>query len=121
MIQPITKEKASYFPEPDKNIFYPVLDGEDGRCWRSHNGLIVIASAELHDGIEWLHVSFSRKSRIPDYKDVQFIKKHFFGEERKAVMIFPEKEHYVNLHPFCLHLFYSAENPLPEFSYNGTL
>lgn len=114
-------EKAAFFPEPDKNLFTLLQQRADGRAYKSHNGMIIIASVEIVDGVEWLHVSFSRKSRMPDYKDIQLVKHHFFGDDKKAVMIFPEKENYINIHKYCLHLFYSAKNPLPEFSAGGSI
>lgn len=120
-IEGVPLEKAKYFPTPCESVFKVQLESEDGKLWMGNNGLCVIASVENHNGTEWLHVSFSRKSRIPDYKDIQLIKKHFFGEDKKAIMIFPEKEHYINIHPFCLHLFYSEDNPLPNFDYMGSL
>ena len=36
--------------------------------------------------------------------------------DKKAVFVLPEKEKHVNIHNFCLHLFYSAANPLPDFT-----
>ena len=43
------------------------------------------------------------------------------GNDKKAIMVFPEEENYVNIHPNCLHLWYSAENPIPEFSQNHSI
>lgn len=83
-----------------------------------NNGLFVIVGGEKHGGKKWLHVSFSRKSRIPSYDDLLRVKKDFIGEDRKAVMVFPDKDHYVNLHPYCLHLYscIDGDDGLPEFS-----
>lgn len=39
-----------------------------------------------------------------------------FEEQAKEYFVLPEKEKHVNLHNYCLHLFYSAENPLPDFT-----
>ena len=114
---------AAYFPQPQA-IYkqWPIeramgkAAAEYMRAWE-HNGLFIIASAaEYDDGREWLHVSVSRKSRVPSYDDLTRIKRDFIGEDKKAVLVFPEKENHVNIHDYCLHLFYSAENPLPEFS-----
>lgn len=111
--------EAIYFPKPSaifKEIPQPFMGCDEYvKAWY-YNGLNIIASVSKYDGQEWLHVSFSRAKRIPDYKDIQLIKRHFIGEDKKAVMVFPEKEFYVNVHPYCLHLFYSPNNPLPEFS-----
>lgn len=54
----------------------------------------------------------------PQHTCVECKKKFWIGEDKKAVMILPEKENYVNIDKNCLHLFYSKHNPLPEFS-NG--
>ena len=37
-------------------------------------------------------------------------------DDKKAVFVLPEKEKHVNIHNYCLHLFYSAANPLPDFT-----
>lgn len=79
------------------------------------NGIHVIISPMKYKGVEWLHVSFSRKSRIPDYKDIQLVRKDFIGTDKKSIMVFPDEAHYVNFAEYCLHLWYSADNPLPDF------
>lgn len=97
---------AAYFPQPQaiykEKPIARVLGkkaAEYMRAWE-YNGLWIIATAaEYDDGKEWLHVSVSRKSRVP-----------------KGGVCTPEKKNHVNIHDYCLHLFYSAENPLPEFS-----
>ena len=104
---------------------YKVIEERiDGYAYRSLNGLVIISSiAKEADGRQWLHVSFSRKNRMPEYKDIQTVKRDFIGEEYKAIMVFPEKKHYVNMHKYCLHLFscVSHDSPIPEFSKGGLL
>lgn len=93
----------------------------DGYMYHNKSmGLLVIQSiSREEDGRLWIHTSFSRRSRIPTYQDITFIKKNFIGDEQKAVMVFPEKEHYINIHPYCLHLFHCLNrNPLPNFDHN---
>lgn len=113
---------AAFFPNPPdywKKIPNAMwLLGMDTDEWSGvwiFDGIMVIASAGTFDGREWLHVSFSRKSRLPDYKDLQLVRKDFIGTDKKAVMVFPEESHYVDIAKNCLHLWYSAENPLPDF------
>lgn len=116
---------AVFFPEPQpmyRELPVSKVMGAEAqeymKAWE-FNGLFVFASvAEYDDGREWLHISFSRKNRIPTYDDMTRIKRDFIGEDKKAVMILPEKENYVNIDKNCLHLFYSIHNPIPEFS-NG--
>ena len=117
---------AAFFPKPP--AFYKELPtaralgaeaAEYMGAW-AFNGLQIIASAgEYDDGREWLHISVSRKSRILTYDEMTRIKRDFIGDDKKAVLVLPEKKNHVNIHENCLHLFYSAANPLPEFSGNG--
>lgn len=114
-------DSVDFFPNPQaiwKRLpaIHPRLTDYMG-CF-IYNGLQVIATVEQRDGMTWLHVSFSRQNRIPDYKDIQMIKRDFFGGDKKAIMVFPEEQYYVNTHPYCLHLWYSPDNPLPEFSFD---
>lgn len=108
---------AKFFPKPNA-IFREVENFSNG-FWKgwTFNGLLVVVSAGvMQDGKEWLHVSFSRKSKMPTYADLQLVKREFIGRDKKAVMVFPEEKNYVNIHPNCLHLWYCEDNPLPEFS-----
>ena len=114
---------AVYFPQPQAIWQRLPIEQRMGNeaaeymgAW-TYNGLLVIASAgEYDDGLEWLHVSVSRSRRIPSYDDMVLVKKHFIGDAKKAVFVLPEKGNHVNIHDYCLHMFYSAKNPLPEFS-----
>lgn len=115
-------DEAQYFPAPPSfwteisPLMYRLLAdncGEFIKGW-TYKGLRVLASAVKYHGWEWLHVSFSRPNRIPSYEEVQLVKENFFGD-RKAIMVFPTKEHYVNTHKYCLHLWYSIDNPIPDF------
>ncbi len=107
--------------KPDiKNIsnFCLLLEEKiDGYVYKLNNGLIVIISGAIEDdGKKWIHVSFSRKSRMPEYKDMKLVK-NIFLENKKAIMVFPEKIYHVNIHPYCLHLWHCIDaDLLPEFS-----
>lgn len=118
-------EEASFFPKPNSYFKevpqYEKLSDGVGRAWE-FNGLFVIASCGImKDNLEWLHISFSRKSKMPSYADLQLVKREFIGNDKKAIMIFLEEENYVNIHKYCLHLWYSKDNPIPEFSEGGTI
>ncbi len=90
----------------------------DGFSYHCINGMFVIQSiATEDDGKRWIHTSFSRKSRVPEYKDIKWIKEVFIGKDRMAIQVFPPKSKHVNIHPFCLHLWTpAAHNPLPDFT-----
>lgn len=122
-VERVRIDEAEYFPDvpnywkQTRISIYNILakDAEDYiRCY-DFNGLHVIVSSAKYNGVEWLHVSFSRRSRIPDYKDIQLVRKDFIGTDKKSIMVFPEESHYVNIAETCLHLWYSEKNPIPDF------
>jgi len=91
------------------------LDGSGYWC-PSRNQFIICSIAKEKDGKKWLHVSLSGKKRI-QYEDLKDIKDLFIGPDKYAIMIFPPKDKYVNIHPNCFHLFHCIDgHALPEFS-----
>lgn len=94
--------------------------GPEGAVYLNPNGLKVIVSDSDYPcapGVEWRHVSFSRANRIPNYSDMQLVKKHFVGEKHKAVMVFPPRTEHVNLMQYCLHFWVPlGHDPLPDFT-----
>ena len=87
-------------------------------------GLTVIVSVDKElDDKHWLHVSMSRKNRIPTYTDMCLVKDIFIGTDKKAIQVFPKEREKVNLMEYCLHLFHCLEGDvLPDFTRgSGTL
>ena len=74
-------------------------------------GLHVLASVDPLNDERWLHVSFSRRDRIPDYEDMALIRRHFFRPESVAVQVFPPVAEHVNIHAHCLHLWERLDGP----------
>ena len=54
-------------------------------------------------GGDLLHVSCSRKDRLPSWEELGEVKAAIFGDV-DVCMILPKEEDYVNLHNFCFHL-----------------
>ena len=97
--------------------FEKIEERLDGVAYRSPDGIIVIISKAVEqDGKEWMHVSFSRKNRMPSYNDMALVKAVFIGPDKDAVMVLPRKSKHVNIHNYCLHLFTTEELPLPDFT-----
>jgi hydroxyacyl-ACP dehydratase HTD2-like protein with hotdog domain len=97
---------------------------QDQHVFESGHGLKVIFTADNleGDGKTWLHVSMSRRSRIPTYDDMKEVKEIFVGRDRQAVQIFPKESEHINIHPYCLHLFCAVEGDgLPHFSKGGSI
>lgn len=73
--------------------------------------VFVIAS----DGLQWEHVSVSRRDRCPTWDEMCQVKAIFWDDEDCVMQLHPPKSDWVNNHSFCLHLWrpLDAEIPLP--------
>jgi len=79
---------------------------------------VVCSINKQADGNAWLHISFSRDSRIPNYDDVQRVKNIFVGPELYAYEVHPPQEIYLSLYRQCRHLWCPLEGEavVPKFS-----
>lgn len=93
-------------------------DGTPQRGFRhTTNGLRVIVTGAYHEGKRWLHVSASKSTSTPSWGEMWEVKRVFVGEDRRAIMVSPPKEFYVNVHKFTLHWWACWDDDgLPEFS-----
>lgn len=93
--------------------------------YRRYDGLKVLFSAtkKIHDDPRaWLHVSLSRKNRIPSYEDMVCVKKLFVGEDRQAIQVFAPRAKHVNIGPNVLHLWCCLDGDgLPDFGKYKTI
>lgn len=79
--------------------------------------LRIIASNEE----EWDHVSISLNNRVPNYKEMCWVKEKFFNDNEVAYQLHVAKKDHINCHPFCLHLWrpLSTDIPLPPKFFVG--
>jgi hypothetical protein len=114
---------AVWKPEKPECGWPLIKETEDGYLFRSDCGVAVIMSGSWENGEKWLHVSLSRKWKMPSYGDIALVKRVFIGDDKKAIMVFPERKYHVNIHNFCLHLWHCVDGDgLPEFSHGlGTI
>lgn len=56
------------------------------------------------DNNGWDHVSVSTTERCPRWNEMEQIKRMFFKDDEVAIQIHPPLKEYVNVHPYCLHL-----------------
>lgn len=89
----------------------------------SAQGLLVIGSGNTErDGKRWLHLSMSRRSRLPTYDDLCLVKDTFIGRDRLAVQVFARTADHVNHAKFCLHLWSCLDgDPVPDFRHLGMI
>lgn len=81
----------------------------DGIVYRDNNGWFLIPFRGMtlkviaSDGLGWDHVSVSLKHRIPNYEEMEFVRRLFFRDDETVMQLsVPTKDH-VNCHPNCLH------------------
>lgn len=83
---------------------------------RYPGGLRVLESLERHNGEQWLHVSCSYPTHLPDWDDLRLVKEAFCGKDREAYIVLPPQARYVNDDAWTLHLWCPMEGAvLPDF------
>jgi hypothetical protein len=95
----------------------------DGYRLQERSGLRVIVSTAEYEGCDWMHVSLSRKDRLPSYDDMKYVKEVIIGNDRCAVEFYPPAARHVNIHQFCRHLWcpLTGGEPWPLFGEEGTI
>lgn len=86
-------------------------------------GLLVYCSAcREADGQRWMHVSMSRRRRLPSYEDMKLVKDTFIGRDRLAVQVFARACDHVNIAQNALHLWCCLDkDPVPDFRHQGQI
>lgn len=74
--------------------------------------LKVIASSGV-DEMRWEHVSVSLSNRCPNWMEMCFIKDLFWDEEETVMQLHPPKSKWINVHPYCLHLWRPLDTAIP--------
>jgi len=87
-----------------KNGMFSIPDTDTGET------LTVIAS----DGMDWEHVSVSKRNRCPTWEQMEKIKRMFFNDDETCVQYHVPPAEHVNMHPFCLHLWRPTKAVLPK-------
>lgn len=114
--------QCSYLGRQIPLDWVPVARARDGITWRHlFNGLSVIESAATEqDRRRWLHVSVARRDRLPTWDELTLVKSLWIGDDQDAFQVLPRASNYVNIHPYCLHLWHCLDrNPLPDFTRGG--
>lgn len=98
------------FKVPEK---YRIKDGPMGTSLlEGNNGAFLLYLppalgtfvAIVSDGMGWEHVSVSYRTRTPTWEEMCKVKDFFWDAEDPVFQIHPPRSEYVNLHPYCLHL-----------------
>ena len=91
-----------------------VMGDEGDAC----NGFLMIKpkglAVQFSDGGGWEHVSVSRKSKVPSYEDLCWIKEQFWNNRDTVMQLHVPKKDHVNVHPYCLHLWRPTDQEIPR-------
>ena len=72
--------------------------------------LRIVASAT--DG--WDHVSVSRRTRCPNWTEMEQIKRLFFEDHEMAMQLHVPVAEHLNCHPYCLHIWRPHDQAIPK-------
>lgn len=90
-----------------------MMAAEDGmNGWITMHGKMFRFVASFGGG--WDHVSISMRNRCPSWDEMCEIKDIFFEPEECCVEYHPAKSDYVNMHPYCLHIWRPQHQDLPK-------
>lgn len=95
-----------------------VVSGHDGGKWMLRHRKPVLAVIASWGG-GWDHVSISTPVRCPTWDEMVMLKDLFFHPTELVIQYHPPKSHYVDVHPYCLHLWRPQEEmiPVPPLEY----
>lgn len=109
-----------HVPEQFRWKRHPLVPSDESY---GNNGFFIIpASAakrrpqlavQASDGKGWEHVSVSTPTRCPTWEEMCFIKSMFWDDEDVVIQYHPAKSDYVNMHPYCLHLWRPTQSEIP--------
>lgn len=110
-------------PQNWRTIRLSEIEQQPYGVYRSRNGLAVIISCcRYEDNKNWIHLSISRKDKLPSWSEFVQVKEIFLGKESTAIQVIPPRSQWVNDHPFCLHLWQCLdETSIPDFRIEGTI
>ena len=74
---------------------------------------IVKMFAIASDGMGWEHVSVSLPHRTPTWEEMHYVKSLFWDPEDVVMQLHPADSKYVNVHPYCLHLWRPIGQTIP--------
>lgn len=88
----------------DLKIFDEKLKMYNGIIKPPECGLCTLVVGFKEMGYEHISVSPTKKSKMPTWNDMAYLKDIFFEDEEEAYQIIPKKSQYVNIKENCLHI-----------------
>lgn len=89
-----------------------------GDYGNDQNGFIVLRhkglAIQFSNGDGWEHVSVSRKSKMPTYEHMCWVKDQFWGADACVMQLHVPRSDHVNVHEYCLHLWRPIDAEIPR-------
>ena len=95
----------------DRRLQIKELDPDGGHGWVTIRGRIMTVVFSWGGG--WDHVSVSLGHRCPTWEEMCEVKDIFFREDECCVEYHPRKADYVNVYPYCLHIWKPQSGAVP--------
>ena len=100
---------AAPLPEPPKDWKYvgtALTDAGDCAVYKHKSSTLTVMRSidDLGDGKPVLHVSVSRKNKLPSWEDLKRCKTIFMGADVDAYHVIPKATDYVNMNQNTMHL-----------------
>ncbi len=90
-----------------------IKDGNNGKFFVKSLKFPHVLQCLASDQEGWEHVSVSTQKRCPTWEEMCFIKGLFWDETDCVIQYHPPKSDYVNVHPYCLHLWRPIDETIP--------
>lgn len=96
-------------------IEHPLTPGNKGD--RTHGALLIKEQglkALFSNSLGWEHVSVSRRSKMPSWQDMDWIRRQFWSEDCTAMQLHVPPADHIDLHKYCLHLWRPTDGQIPR-------
>lgn len=108
-VQDVAICKAAPLPEAPKDWKYvgtALIDTGDCAVYQHKASTLSVLRSidDLGDGRKTLHVSVSRKGKLPSWEDLRLCKTLFMGPDVDAYHVIPRATDYVNMNQNTMHL-----------------
>lgn len=108
-VQDVDICKAAPLPEAPKGwtfAWIARIDAGDCAVYKHNFSTLTVLRSidDLGDGKPVLHVSVSRKGKLPSWEDLRLCKTLFMGPDVDAYHVIPRASDHVNMHNFTMHL-----------------
>lgn len=95
-------------------VWSPVPDSVSGQMGKLR---FIVSGETEQDGKRWVHLSIIKANAIPEWNELVRVRNAVLGEEALCLHIVSRRSQHVNIHPYCMHLWWCVDgDPVPDFT-----